>query len=246
VARFVKRRLGMEPDNADRMQWLLEHRHSCRAPFDPAQRVTEHELERIVAAARWAPTAHNMQNFRLVAVDDRRILDELGRIRALVSPTFIAENYRQLSWSEDELRRRKTGILGTSFPASWRTDDPAKIPSHDARLLGESIAGAPLVIVVVFDPTQRAPASEGDMLGMISLGCVLENMWIAAHAQRLDVQVVSAFAAVDAEPAVKRLLAVPEPWRIAFALRIGHALSAKPALRVRREPALFTGRNRFA
>src|SRR5678816_4652821 len=155
----------MDPDNAARLQHLIETRHSSRLPFDPAWRVNEHELAGIVEAARWAPTAHNMQNFRLVVVDDPRTLDELGRLRAPVSPVFIAENYRLLSWSVEELEQRGVGLLATSLPSSW-TSDPARVPANASRVLGELIAGAPMVLVVIFDAMQRAPASEGDMLGI--------------------------------------------------------------------------------
>lgn len=235
----------MDPNNADRLQHVIEHRHSSRAPFDPAWRVTGDELARIVDAARWAPTAHNMQNFRLIVVDDPMLLDELGRIRAPVSPVFIAENYRQLSWSVDELAERGTGLLATMFPPSWWTPDPAGAPRNFSRRLGELIAGAPMVIVVVFDASQRAPGSEGDVLGMISLGCVLENMWLAAQACHLDVQVVSSFSGDRVEPAVMRALGAAPPWRIAYALRLGHALAPATMPRVRRDPESFVHHNRF-
>lgn len=235
----------MEPDNARRVQWLIEQRHSSRVPFDPDQHVSEAELARIVDAARWAPTAHNMQNFRLVVVDDRAILRRLGEIRAPISPVFIVENYRQLSWSPEELAHRGTGLSATMFPPSWWTGDPAAVPKDAARPLGEMIAGAPTVMIVVHDPTQRAPASEGDVLGMISLGCVLENMWLAAQASHLDVQIVSAFSGDPVEPEVARVLAIPPPWRIAYALRLGHAVTHEHQIRVRRAPETFVHRNRF-
>ena len=235
----------MDPEIGDRILHVIETRHSSRAPFDPGWHVTEHELARILDAARWAPTAHNMQNFRLVVIDDSRVLAELGRIRSRVSPQFIVENYAQLSWSLEELERRGTGLLGTMFPRSWWTADPAKAPQDVSRMLGESIAGAPLVIVVVYDPTKRAPASEGDQLGMISLGCVMENVWLAAQAEHLDVQVVSAFAGPGAEDDVKRTLGIPAPWRVAFAMRFGHALPTRHPHRVRRRLETFVGRNHF-
>jgi len=235
----------MDPRNPERLQNLIETRHSARIPFDPAWRVSEHELAQIVDAARWAPTAHNMQNFRLVVVDDPRLLDELGRIRAPVSPVFIAENYRQLSWSLEELEQRRVGLLASSFPASWWTSDPARAPANASRVLSELIAGAPIVIVVIFDSAQRAPASEGDVLGMISLGCVLENMWLTAQVLKLDVQVVSAFAGEAVESEVKPVLGIPPAWRIAYALRLGHARTPTLSPRVRRDPATFVDRNRF-
>ncbi len=39
---------------------ILQARHSSRIPFDPERRVAEQDLQRILEAARWAPTAHNM------------------------------------------------------------------------------------------------------------------------------------------------------------------------------------------
>ena len=235
----------MEPDISDRVQHVIESRHSSRAPFDPAWRVTEHELVRILDAARWAPTAHNMQNFRLVVVDSPGVLAELGRIRATISPQFIVENYAQLSFSPEELERKGTGILAAMFPRSWWTSDLAQAPRDVSRALDETIAGAPLVIVVVYDPTKRAPASEGDQLGMISLGCVMQNMWLVAHAEHLDVQIVSAFASDGAENEVRRVLGVPPPWRVAYAMRFGHSVARSRTQRARRPLDAVAGRNRF-
>ena len=236
----------MEPTKADRLQCILENRHSERGPFDPGWPVSERELAYIVDAARWAPTAHNMQNFRLVVVDDRHVLARLGATRCPVSPTFIVENFRQLSFSADQLAERGTGLPGTMFPAAWHTDDPARVPSHASQLLGDALAGAPMFIVVVFDASERAPDSEADVQGMISLGCVVENMWLAAHTCHLDVQLVSAIAGTEAELEVRRQLGIPPPWRIALGLRLGHARSRSSELRVRRAPATFVSRNRFA
>ena len=175
----------MDPDICDRLEHVIELRHSTRAPFDPAWRITDHQLAHLLDAARWAPTAHNMQNFRIVVVDDARLL----------------------------------------------------------AALGATIAGAPLVIMVLYDPTHQAPVCDGDQ--MMSLGCVMENMWLAAQAEHLDVQVISAFAREGVEADVKRLLGVPSPWRVAFGMRLGHALAASPPQRVRRPVDGFVGRNRF-
>jgi len=45
-------------------------------------------------AARWALTAHNMQNFEILIIDDRKVLEKIGNIKSRVSETFIRENYR--------------------------------------------------------------------------------------------------------------------------------------------------------
>jgi nitroreductase len=57
---------------------------------------------------RWAPTAHNMQNFAIVAVDDKEILEIIGNVKSHISEEFLRENYEQLSFSKEELIEKKT------------------------------------------------------------------------------------------------------------------------------------------
>jgi len=97
---------------------LLENRQSARGLFDPERAIPAEDMVKILEAARWTPTAHNMQNFEIVVVDDKQLLAAISGIKVPVDPTFIRENYPQLSFTEDELRRRKTGIMGTMFPKS--------------------------------------------------------------------------------------------------------------------------------
>jgi len=104
---------------------LIQQRRSTRVRYDPNRPVAKEDLRQIVEAARWASTAHNMQNFDIIVVDDKRVLEKIGNIKSQVSEAFIRENYRQLSFSEEELLQKKVGILGTVFPADWR--DPARL-----------------------------------------------------------------------------------------------------------------------
>ncbi|MEP6860367.1 MAG: nitroreductase family protein [Deltaproteobacteria bacterium] len=235
----------MEADPAERAHHLIWSRHSSRTPFDPTWHVTPRELALLVEAARWAPSPHNMQNFQLVVVESPAVLAELGTIRAPMSPLFLAESSCQLAPTPEELERRQTGILATSIPPGGR-DQPAPGSAENPRVLGELISGAPMLIVVVFDPTVHAPASEHDVLGMMGLGCMLENMWLIAQALHLDFQVVSSFAAPEIERDVEHVLAITAPWRIAYALRIGHAIAPQITPRIRRDVVRFVHRDHFA
>ncbi len=112
---------------------LMQKRQSSRGVFDPRRKIPEKDLRRILEAARWAPTAHNMQNFEIVVVDDKKLLERISGLRKPVSLAFVRENYRQLSFSEAELRRSKVGILGLMFPEAWR--DP-KASAKEIRNAG--------------------------------------------------------------------------------------------------------------
>jgi nitroreductase len=227
---------------------LIQQRQSTRVPYDPNRPVAKDDLRQIIEAARWAPTAHNMQNFEIVVVDDKKVLEKIGNIKSQVSEAFIRENYQQLSFSEEELLQKKVGILGTMFPPDWR--DPAKLDKavRETRPtpLNQRIKGCPVLLIVVYDARKRAPASEGDVLGFISMGCVMENMWLMAQSLGISVHVLSVFAGDAVEKEVKQILSIPDYMKVAFAFHMGHPVS-KPAkhLRVRRDMEMLTCHNRF-
>jgi nitroreductase len=224
---------------------LIRNRQSSRVAFDPDRPVPRHDLDRVLEAARWTPTAHNMQNFEIVVVDDPGVLEALARVEHPTSETFIRENYEQLSFSKEELLQRKTGLLASMFPAAWRTPD-FKADALDADGISSrqrALLSTPVMLVVVYDPSRRAPASEGDFLGIISLGCLMENLWLEAESLGLGVQIVSSLADTLE---LKEILGVPEDRRVAFSCRLGHPLE-EPAeyLRVRRDVEDFTYFNRY-
>ncbi len=225
---------------------IIRARHSARALFDPQKKVPVRDIKKIIEAGRWAPTAHNMQNFEIIVIDDRTVLDRLGKITTYPSPDFIRENFEQLSMSEEELLRKKAGILGLGFPPAWRDREQLATAMRDRTpgTLGETIKGSPAVLVVIYDTRKRAPASEGDVLGMLSLGCVMENMWLMAQKLGIGFQIMSAFGG-PARKDVKKVLRIPEHMAISFAVRLGYPAAQPGYLRVRRDSEAFTYRNAY-
>jgi nitroreductase len=228
---------------------LIRHRHSERVPFDPGHHLAEGDVEAILEAARWAPTAHNMQNFEIIVVDDEARLAAIGRVRGATSEGFIRENYAQLSFSEEELIRKGTGLIATMFPPSWRSLDgeAEETPDVEHELLDASMHSCPVVMIVVYDTRKRAPASEGDFLGIMSLGCVMQNMWLTAETLGVGMQIMSVFSSQHVEDELRKILSIPNYIDIAFACRLGYP-SVEPDryLRVRREIQRFTHHNTYA
>ena len=226
---------------------IIQERQSDRVPFDPNHPIAKEALKQILEAARWTPTAHNMQNFDIVVVDEKEVLEKIGNVKSRISEVFLRENYEQLSFSKEELLKKKTGILGAMFPPSWR--DPSKIAEiareSTPMPLTQSIRGSPLLLIVLYDPKKRAPASEGDVLGFMSLGCVMENIWLMAQSLGISLQILSVFAASPVEKQVKQILNIPEPLKIAYTCRLGYHTGSNKYLRVRRDIEDFAHRNKF-
>ena len=232
------------------MRDLLEimwQRHSCRAPFDPDRKIREHELQRILDAARWSPTVHNAQNFEIIVVDDKRRLKEISAIQLPPSETFDVDDFRELSFSEAEVLRHKTGLLAGMFPASWQEEDGGQELGSGARrtYLGRTIPMCAALLVVIYDSRMRC--AEGDTLGNMSLGCVMQNVWLMAESLGISTQVLSAVSEIEIANRVRRLLDVPGHMNVAFAVRLGYRVTASERhLRVRRGIEDFTHRNRYA
>jgi nitroreductase len=221
---------------------LIEQRYSARVPFDPGHLIAEQDLLQILEGARWAPTAHNMQNVEIVIVDDPVLLGKIGMIETQLSEAFLREHCQLLSSSEDELRQKKVGLLGSTLPKWMQTPEQA---GRGPIPLNRLIPACPVLLIVLRDTGKRAPGSEGDVLGLMSQGCVLENMWLVAHSLGIGFQCLSVLSQPAVEQAVKDLLAVPNFMEIAFAVRLGYPITVEPYLRVRREVAEFSHRNCF-
>jgi len=227
---------------------IIRERHSSRGEFDPSKQVPKDKLGMIIEAARWAPTAHNMQNFDIVVLDDKKVIETIGKIRSVTSEEFIRENFEQMSMTEEELQRKMVGILGTQFPPKWR--DASKldeaIKERTPSPLSYTIRGGQTILLVFYDARKRAPASEGDFLGILSLGCVMENIWLTAQELGIGVHIMSAFSGTDVQKQIKEILNIPEYMQLGFACKLGYPAS-KPDkyLRVRRNADSFVHYNKF-
>jgi len=227
---------------------LMTERQSARVSFGTKHPIAKPDLLQILEAGRWAPTAHNMQNFEIIIIDDEKLLKSIVNIKRPISETFIRENYQQLSFSEEELVRKKTGLLGTMFPPSWRVPD-FRLDINDEKAdssIQRPFPTCPVMLIVVYDPVKRAPASEGDFLGILSLGCVMENMWLMANSLGISFNIISSLSSDTVEKEVKNILNIPENLKIAFSCRLGYTISASVKyLRVRRDIKDFTNHNKF-
>lgn len=227
---------------------LIKERHSSRVMFDPKRPIKKQDLHQILEAGSWAPTAHNMQNFEVIIVDDKKIMNKIAAVKAPTSLTFVRENYKQLSFSVEELRKKKTGILGTMFPEAWRKPNikPSDLKEDDRdSFMAQELSSTPLLGIVLYDPSRRAPASEGDFLGIISLGCVMENMWLMANSLGIDFHIVSSLSNGPFEKEIKKLLNIPKGLVIAYSFRLGYATQAFKYLKVRRDVEDFTHVNKY-
>jgi nitroreductase len=228
---------------------VLWQRHTCRAAFDLRKKIPEQDLQRILDAARWAPTAHNLQNFEIIVVDDEGSLAAISAIQLPPTETFITESYHRLSMPEAESLQRRTGLLAGMFPESWQEPGAARGDTAAAihTYVGRTIQQCPMMLIVIHDGRLPSPAGDGDSLGLMSLGCVMQNLWLTGENLGISMQILTAFGNDAVENPVRSILAIPEHMKIAFAARLGYPKPGSDgSLRVRRRIQDFTHRNRYS
>ncbi len=228
---------------------IIRTRKSSRGIFDKKRPVTGEELIKILEAARWASTAHNMQNFEFIVIDDKDTIKKLAAIRYTLSKAFLKENTAQMSVSREEWQKRKTGLLMESVIPSLMepTERVAKTSLNEfIPWWDKVISSSSYLVVIVYDSSRRAPGSDGDFLGIMSLGCVFQNVWLMATALGIDFHAVSVLGEPPVDKEVKEVLAIPSHLRVALAFRIGHRAgeSVKHAT-VRRDIEDFTYYNNY-
>lgn len=228
---------------------IIQRRHTERGPFDSSRPIEGPHLTMILEAARWAPTPHNMQNFEILVVDEAKQLEILKNLRSDASEAFLQESYAQLSFSEQDLAKKGTGLLASTFPATW-TNPEAWRPDSDYRsqlaFVNNWMRQTPMLLIVFHDRRLRAPGSEGDALGNVGLGCVMENMWLMCESLSIGFQVLSTFSNEQVEKELKQLFELPEWAGIGFACRLGYSSeSVRTPGRVRRPLEQFCHHNRF-
>lgn len=224
---------------------LMKTRQSTRGPFDMEKCISREDLNKILEAGSWAPTPHNMQNFEIVVVDDKKIIEAIGNIKFTIPRASLEENNNFVSFSEEELRRKKTGILNR-MPAAM-TEEGVNPEDFIRDYMRKAMIATSTLLVVLYDPSKRAPGSEGDFLGKIGLGCVMENMWLMANSLGIGMHIVSAVSYSEAlEKQVKDILGIPENSKLAFSCRLGYPASTNGSyIRVRRDIKDFTHFNQY-
>jgi nitroreductase len=192
--------------------------------------VAREVLVRVLDAARFAPSGGNRQGWRVIAVEDggtRRAL------RDLYQPPWRAYFER-------------TGAA--TMLADPGAHDPARI-----RLLrrtdefADRLHEVPLHLIVCVRIADLAITDEGldrpSIVGGASIYPFVQNILLALRAEGLGASLTTLL--IPAEPAVKRLLAIPDELAIAAYIAAGHRADPWPKELRRRPVSEFAFAERY-
>ena len=227
----------------------MTQRRSQRGAFQE-RAIDAEDLEKLIEAARWAPSPFNVQPWELVIIQEAEgkmalaDLTERAIVEQFKDAKFLDDNSRWMRVTETEWQEHGDGVLLSEYVTLPKPlqDAPDKLlhgllkNAKSFTLLGHLGAGkvpakeiatqvreAPLLMLVTMN-CKRYPPGQGATRWMwLSMGMLIQNVLLAATALKIGVQFVSAplERATDREQ-IRQLCDVPTSHEVITLLRMGY------------------------
>lgn len=191
----VRKILDVSPES---IYNFLRSRRSCRA-YEPKE-VTKQILEKLIEIGRFAPSAHNRQDFEFIVIQDKAKIKKLSKIAA----TFYSNTVRRLEASEE------------SIPSYLKEMMYGFRLNYEFSLQGKDriFRGAPVVILL--------HASAENTSSQDNCHYALFHMVVMAHALGLGTCINRYFvAAAENVHKIPKELDIPEGHKIYGCITIG-------------------------
>jgi nitroreductase len=163
-------------------------------------------LRRVLEAATWAPTGGNRQAWRVIVVKDPARKQRLGELYKKITLPFI-QSYAERFAALPEAERVK-----------------AEKMLRSGLYLAEHFGEAPVLCIFCFHPDGLAVTdADLDRVSVVGGGSIypaVQNLLLACRAEGLGCVLTTLLC--KAEPEVRELLAIPQPWGTAAAVPIGY------------------------
>lgn len=187
-------------------------------------------VESVLDAARWAPSAVNIQPWKVEAVTGA-IKEKLTEALLTAKKSGVKEEpdilYYPAKWEEPYATRRKDSGLALYKALGIGKDDHEK--RMEAWLKNFSFFGAPVGLLFFVDKRLERGS-------WMDIGMFIQNVMISAKAHGLDTCPQASFAEYPAT--IRKTLKVPETLALACGMAMGYAdmTSAVNSYRTKREP----------
>lgn len=187
-------------------------------------------VESVLDTARWAPSAVNIQPWKVEVVTGevkQRLAEALIAVKKSGAKEEPDCKYYPAKWEEPYLSRRKEGGLALYKALGIGKDDHEK--RMEAWLKNFSFFDAPVGLLFFIDKGLE----RGSWMDM---GMFIQNVMISAKAHGLDTCPQASLAEYPAT--IRRTLAIPETFSLACAMAMGYAdmTAAVNGYRTQREP----------
>lgn len=219
----------------------IRARHTTNGAFADRPVAPEH-LRQIIEMASRAPSQFNSQPWRFIIVEDAARRKELGKIagesmrRVIEEGAFWQQYKRYFRFNKQEIERTNDGILVDNMPAVLRpfvkylfTEQAGKVMNamqvprvlgNDARKLVEK---SPVIMGIALNRTEYDPNELKGLYSVISLGAVIQTIWLTAISLGMGFQFISTPQEIPENwQRISDFLHVPDDFELVVLFRLGY------------------------
>jgi nitroreductase len=223
----------------------IQQRHSSRLGFEVGRSVSESDLQKMLEAAQAAPTFANAQDFELVVVDNPQMLRQICELPGDISKEYVHANFEHVHFQAELGAEQRIGLLAHDSAAEQLSDgqwSSRKNLSQQLSMLGLQLDSHQTLIFGVSDLNRYRTGSTAERLTLMSLGCVIENLWLAAEAIGLGFNMLTILCDGPTQHRLKPILHLPAAMEIAFVCAVGYPKQVESRKTARRTLEEFVHR----
>lgn len=219
----------------------IRKRKTTNTPFLPDRVSDEHKRLLIEAASR-APSHFNSQPWRFVIVENKERIQQIAGIAGdsmkhlMEGGSFVARYRRYFRFSGKESTATGSGIYIDNVPAVLRPMVKMVFSEQVGSLLGKLgaanilggdqrkiVNGAPLLLAITLDKQEYKPGELSGLYASITLGAVIQTLWLVTTACNIGMQFISTPLEVPANKArIVDLLRIPPEHDLVAIFRMGY------------------------
>jgi nitroreductase len=219
----------------------IRSRRTTNGPFEDRPLDPEH-VRTILEMAACAPSHFNSQPWRFVVIQDAATRQQIAEIagesmRKLMEGGRFWQRYRRyFRFSKKEMDEKGDGILIDNMPAVLKpfakyifTERGGEVMNRFQvpRVLGKDartmVAGSPLILGITLDSAEYRPDDLSGMYSVISLGAVMQTIWLTATALGIGMQFISTPMEVEGQwERIATLLHIPAEHKLMVLYRLGY------------------------
>lgn len=225
----------------------IEKRRTTNTKFLP-DIVPVSEIEHLIKLASHSPSHFNSQPWRFIAINDKKIISNIAKIagdsmtKLMDDGTFWKRYRKYFRFSLKEIEATGDGIYIDKLPAFLKpfskqifSEAGGKIISKFkvSKILGndeqELVETSPLLLGIMLDKSEYVKNELSGFYSVISLGAVIQTLWLSTTAKKMGMQFVSTPGEFKEKwIECSELLGVPKDFELAAMFRIGYVDSSIP------------------
>lgn len=219
----------------------IRRRKTTNTPFADQRISDEHKRLLIESAAR-APSHFNSQPWQFVIVEDKERILRIAEIAGdsmkhlMDDGSFVARYRRYFRFDAKESSNTGSGIYIDNVPALLRpmvklvfSDQVGSLLSKlgASSILGgdqrKIVRGAPMLLAITLDKQEYKPGELSGLYASITLGAVIQTLWLVTTALNIGMQFISTpLEVAQNKQRVIDTLGIPPEHELVAIFRMGY------------------------